>query len=227
MNPWTICYSYQCIFLVQINSVARLALTSLESGFHLYRKMAILGQNKDPSIQLSCLEHSSSRATLANLASTASFGNKFHTLNVKYLQLRVGAVKLVLENVSLQSSFHRSWCLFLFDNTHCKVPTHCAFPFPDSGLSSRILAECTLCNCKAVSRKHCNVNMNDHLFKCRIFRKKRSTREVLEQTLQQKDIMLTATPVCWLQQHFLSHQRSWIAWRCLNCSIITRLSRPT
>lgn len=90
INLWIICYSYQCIFLAQTNSVARFALTSLELGFHLYIKMAILGQNKDPSIQLSRLQHSSSRTTLANLASTVSFGNKFHTLDVrfvKYLQL--------------------------------------------------------------------------------------------------------------------------------------------
>lgn len=99
INLWTICYSYQCIFLVQINSVARLALTSLESGFHLYIKMAILGQNRDPSIQLSCLQHGSSRTTLANLASTVSFGYKFHTLNGhfvnKYLQLRGCAGELL------------------------------------------------------------------------------------------------------------------------------------
>lgn len=91
INLWTICYSYWCIFLAHINSVARLALTSLELGFHLYIKMAILGQNQDPAAQLSCLQHSSSGTTPANLAFTASLGSKFHTLNthfVKYLQLR-------------------------------------------------------------------------------------------------------------------------------------------
>lgn len=116
---WTICYSYWCIFLAQINSVARLALTSLKSGFHLYIKMAILGQNQDPAIQLSYLQHSSSGATPANLASTVSLGNKFHSLNmhfVKYLQLR----EVIFEYQSAGPlSLSDPSVTPLFDNCHC------------------------------------------------------------------------------------------------------------
>lgn len=102
--------------------MARLALTSLESGFHLYIKVAILGQNQDPAIQLSCLQHGSSGTTPANLASTVFLASKFHTLNmhfVQYLQLR----EVVFEYQSAGSLIPLSLCNPsvppLLDNHHC------------------------------------------------------------------------------------------------------------
>lgn len=227
INLWTICYSYWCIFLAQINSVARLALTSLESGFHLYIKMAILGQNQDPAIQLSYLQHGSSGATPANLASTVSLGSKFHSLNrhfMKYLQLR----EVIFEYqsagpLSLSDPCHSpNWQLSLH-----RVPLTFASPLLTQN-SHSILAECSLCNCKAASLKHCNINRKAHL-KFRTFCRK-SMREVLERTLQQEGIhsqllSFDGCNICsaikdleWLEDDVK---------RCWKCSIIKRLFRPT
>lgn len=190
INLWTICYSYWCIFLAQINSVARLALTSLESGFHLYKKMAILGQNQDRAAQLSCLQHSSSGTTPASLASTVSLGSKYHTLNmhlVKYLQLREVIFKYQPAGSLTPLALPDPSGTPLAANCHCTgYPSLLPLHYWPRTLTAFLQNVASLCNCKPASLKHCNINRKAHL-KFRTFWRK-SARDVLERTLQQEGI---------------------------------------
>lgn len=236
INLWTICYSYWCIFLAQINSVARLALTSLESGFHLYIKMAILGQNQDPAAQLSCLQHSSSGTAPANLASTVSLGSKFHTLNmhfVKYLQLREVVFKYQSAGSLIPLSFSDPF-VTLWSLCHSPVAqlslhrVSLTFASPLLTQNSHcILAECISCNCKAASLKHCNINRKA-LLKFRTFSGK-SGREVLERAVQQEGIYsqllsFEGCNICSAIKDFEWFEDD--VKRCWKCSIIKTFFRP-